>query len=168
MDAIIREDDAALPRILVMRVKGIVMDQEMEVVMMDTKAVREILFVEAITACNLASSTMKRMIVVKNLQLQIVNQKQHCFQVLYWSLLQAKDAVAVTTRVEDAALQTTLVMKEKEIAMDQVMVVATMDTKDVKGILNVEAITVYNLVLTSMQKMIVVKSLGQVTISHHF
>ena len=60
------EDDAALPRILVMRVKGIVMDQEMVVVMMDIKAVREILFVEAITASNLEPSTMKRMIVVKD------------------------------------------------------------------------------------------------------
>ena len=58
--------------------------------MMDIKAVKEILFVEAITACNLASSTMKRMIVVKNLQLQIVNQTQHCFQVPYWSLLQVR------------------------------------------------------------------------------
>ena len=52
-------------------------------------------------------------------------------------------------------------MKEKETVMDLVMEVNMMDTEDVREILCVEAITVNNLVLTIMRKMIVVKNQNQ-------
>ena len=67
---------------------------------------------------------------------------------------------------EDAALQTILVMKEKEIAMGQVMEANMMEMLDVKEPLYVEVITVKGLVLTSMRKTTVVKSLDQVLPSH--
>jgi len=62
-------EDAALLRILVMKVKVIVMVQVMEEAMMGEKVAKEILFVEATIARNSASFSMKRMIVVRNLPL---------------------------------------------------------------------------------------------------
>ena len=69
---------------------------------------------------------------------------------------------------EDAALQIILVMKEKEIVMDQVMEANMMAMLDVKEPLYVEVITVKGLVLTSMQKTTVLKSLDQVLPSHQY
>ena len=69
---------------------------------------------------------------------------------------------------EDAALQTILVMKEKEIVMGQVMEANMMEMLDVKEPLYVEVITVKGLVLTSMQKTTVVKSRDQVLPSHQY
>ena len=70
--------------------------------------------------------------------------------------------MVVTMGTEDAALQIILVMKEREIVMDQVMEAKMMEMLDVKEPLYVEVITVKGLVLTSMQKTTVVKSLDQV------
>ena len=67
--------------------------------------------------------------------------------------------MVVTMGPEDAALQIILVMKEKEIVMGQVMEANMMEMLGVKEPLYVEVITVNGLVLTSMQKMTVVKSL---------
>ena len=72
---------------------------------------------------------------------------------------QGKDAAVVITREEDVALLTNLVMKEKEIVMDLVMVVVMMVMLDAKENLYVGAIIVRNLVLTTMKKTTVVKSL---------
>ena len=49
-------------------------------------------------------------------------------------MFQAKDAAAVTIKVEDVALQRIHVMKERETVMDQVMVVVMMVMQDVKEI----------------------------------
>ena len=68
----------------------------------------------------------------------------------------------VTMGPEDAALLIILVMKEKEIVMDQVMEAKMMEMLDVKEPFYVEVISVKGLVLTSMQKTTVVKSLDQV------
>ena len=76
--------------------------------------------------------------------------------------------MVVTMGPEDAALQIILVMKEKEIVMDQVMEAKMMEMLDVKEPLYVEVITVKGLVLTSMQKTTVVKSLDQVLPSHQY
>ena len=62
-------EDAARLRILVMKVKVIVIVLAMEEAMMGKKAAKDILFVEATTARNLASSFIKRMIVARILQL---------------------------------------------------------------------------------------------------
>ena len=62
----IKEEDVVLQRTLVMKEKETVMDLEMEVNMMDTEDVREILCVEATIVNNLDIITMKRMIAVKN------------------------------------------------------------------------------------------------------
>jgi len=62
----------------------------------------------------------------------------------------------------DAALQTILVVKEKEIVMDHVMEANMMAMLDVKEPLCVEVITVKGLVLTSTLKTTVVKSPDQV------
>jgi len=62
----IKEEDVVLQRILVMKEKETVMDLVMEVNMMDTEDVREILCVEATIVNNLDIITMKRMIAVKN------------------------------------------------------------------------------------------------------
>ena len=70
--------------------------------------------------------------------------------------------MVATMGPEDVALQIILVMKEKEIVMDQVMEAKMMEMLDVKEPLYVEVITVKGLVLTSMQKTTVVKSLDQV------
>ena len=75
-------EDAALLRILVTKGKVIVMVQVMEEAMMVKKDAKEILFVEATTARNLASFSMKRMIVARNQQLLLFNQKMFCFLVL--------------------------------------------------------------------------------------
>jgi hypothetical protein len=70
--------------------------------------------------------------------------------------------VVVTMGPEDAVLQIILVMKERGIVMDQVMEANMMEMLDVKDPLYVEVITVKGLVLTSMRKTTVVKSLDQV------
>ena len=70
--------------------------------------------------------------------------------------------MVVTMGTEDAALQIILVMKEKEIVMGQVMEANMMEMLGVKEPLYVDVITVKGLVLTSMQKTTVVKSLDQV------
>ena len=62
-------EDAALLRILVVKGKVIVMVQVTEEAMMVKKAAKEILFVEVTIAKSLASFSMKRMIVARNLQL---------------------------------------------------------------------------------------------------
>ena len=62
----IKEEDAALLRIHVMKEKGTVMDQVMEVVMMAMQVAKEIFCVEAIIARNLVTIIMKRMIAVRN------------------------------------------------------------------------------------------------------
>ena len=63
-----RKEDVVLQRILVMKEKVTVMVLEMEVAMMDIKAVKGILSVAAIIAGNLGFTFMKKMIVVKSLQ----------------------------------------------------------------------------------------------------
>jgi len=68
--------DVALLRILVMKERVIVMDLVMEVVMMDTRAVKEILCVGAIIVRSLACSTMRRMTVVRSPQLPVVSKNQ--------------------------------------------------------------------------------------------
>jgi len=67
--------------------------------------------------------------------------------------------VAVTTKEGGAVHLRILVMKEREIVMDQVMEVVMMDMLAVKEIFNVEATIAGSLVFISMRKMIVVKSL---------
>ena len=67
--------------------------------------------------------------------------------------------MVVTTKEEDAVLQTHLVMKEKVIVMDLMMAANMTVMLDVREILYVEVIIVKSLVLTSMKKMIVVRSL---------
>ena len=76
--------------------------------------------------------------------------------------------MVVTMGPEDAALQIILVMKEKEIVMGQVMEANMMEMLGVKEPLYVEVITVKGLVLTSMQKTTVVKSLDLVLPSHQY
>ena len=61
-------------------------------------------------------------------------------------MFQAKDAAAVTIKVEDVALQKIHVMKESETVMDQGMVVVMMVMQDVKEIVCVEATIARNLV----------------------
>ena len=70
LEEIIRGEDVVLQRIHVMREKETVMDLEMEDNMMDMQGVREILCVEAIIVNSLELTTMKRMIVAKNLDSQ--------------------------------------------------------------------------------------------------
>merc|ERR1719322_1854431 len=65
---IIKEEDVAHQRILVMKERVTVMDLVMEVVMMVIKAAKEILYVEATIARNLVHTIMKKMTVVKNPQ----------------------------------------------------------------------------------------------------
>ena len=76
--------------------------------------------------------------------------------------------MVVTMGPEDAALLIILVTKEKEIVMDQVMEANMMEMLDVKDPLYVEVITVKGLVLTSMRKTTVVKSLDQVPSSPQY
>ena len=59
--------DAALLRIHVMRERETVMDLEMEVSMMDTKDVKEILFVDPTIVSSLELTSILRMTVVSNL-----------------------------------------------------------------------------------------------------
>ena len=63
-------EDAVLHRILVTLAKETVMDLEMEDNMMEMQGVREILCVAVIIVNSLDIITMKRMIVVKNLDSQ--------------------------------------------------------------------------------------------------
>ena len=76
--------------------------------------------------------------------------------------------MVATMGPEDVALQIILVMKEKEIVMGQVMEANMMEMLGVKEPLYVEVITVKGLVLTSMRKTTVVKSLDQVLPSHQY
>ena len=66
--------------------------------------------------------------------------------------------MVVTMGPEDAALQIILVMKEKVIVMDLVMVVNMMAMLDVKELSCVEVIIVRSLELITMRKMTVVSS----------
>jgi len=61
------EEDAALQKILVAKVRVIVMVPETEEEMMEIEVVGEILYVEAIIARNLACTTMRKMIAVSSL-----------------------------------------------------------------------------------------------------
>ena len=61
------ERDVVLQKIPVMKVKEIVMDQQMEVNRMAMQDVKEILFVEATIALSLEHTSMRRMIAVKDL-----------------------------------------------------------------------------------------------------
>ena len=61
--------DAAPQRILVEREKVIVMELVMEVIMMETRAVKQALCVVVIIVRNMATITMRRMIAVRNLNL---------------------------------------------------------------------------------------------------
>jgi len=69
-------EDVALRRILAMKERVIVMDLVMEVVMMDTRAVKEILYVGAIIVRSLVCFTMRRMTVVRNPQLPVLSKNQ--------------------------------------------------------------------------------------------
>ena len=66
--------------------------------------------------------------------------------------------MAETMEPEDAALQGTLVMKERVIVMVQLMEVVMMEITAAKEVWYVEATIARNLAFTSMKKMIVVKS----------
>ena len=61
------ERDVVLQKIPVMKVKEIVMDQQMEVNMMAMQDVKEILFVAATIVSSLEHTSMRRMIAVKDL-----------------------------------------------------------------------------------------------------
>ena len=70
LEEIFREEDVVPLRIPVMKVRETVMDLEMEDNMMEMQGVREILCVAVIIVNSLDIITMKRMIVVKNLDSQ--------------------------------------------------------------------------------------------------
>ena len=59
-------EDAALLRTLVLKERVIVMVQLMEVVMMEITAAKEVWYVEATIARNLAFTSTKKMIAVKS------------------------------------------------------------------------------------------------------
>ena len=83
---IIKEEDVAHQRILVMKERVTVMDLVMEVVMMVIKAARENLYVEVTTARNLVPTIMKKMTVVKNPQNMKQLKNAPMLQVSYFSL----------------------------------------------------------------------------------
>ena len=72
---------------------------------------------------------------------------------------QGKDAAVVITREEDVALLTNLVMKEKEIVMDLMMVVGMMVMRGAETILYVEATIARSLVVFITKRTTVVSNL---------
>ena len=66
LEEIFREEDVVPLRIPVMKVRETVMDLEMEVSMMDTKDVKEILFVDPTIVSSLEPTSIPRMTVVKD------------------------------------------------------------------------------------------------------
>ena len=83
---IIKEEDVAHQRILVMKERVTVMDLVMEVVMVVIKAARENFYVEVTTARNLVPTIMKKMTVVKNPQNMKQLKNAPMLQVSYFSL----------------------------------------------------------------------------------
>jgi len=73
--------DAAPQRILVEREKVIVMELVMEVIMMETRAVKQALCVVVIIVRNMATITMRRMIAVRNLPNGLLHRSPRWYKV---------------------------------------------------------------------------------------
>jgi len=153
--------DVAHQRIRVMKAKEIVMGQQMEEVMMDTKDVKEILCAAVTIAKSSVSTFMRKTIAVRSLQARnnqhekkLTYQEHHSNQ----SLVNGAK-VETLILVEDAARLRNLAMKEKGIAMVQEMEDSTMVTRVARDHLFVEPIIAKNLELTIMKKTIAVRDL---------
>jgi len=153
--------DVAHQRIRVMKAKEIVMGQQMEEVMMDTKDVKEILCAAVIIVKSSVSTFMRKMIAVRSLQATINQpEKKLTYQEHHLNRCLVNDAkVATLILAEDVARLRNLAMKEKGIVMVLEMEDSMMVIRVARDHLFVEPIIARNLERTIMKKTIVVRDL---------